>query len=530
MMGLFILAIDTVLIKTAYMPNPPKEYIPITPEEVMEFRNVNVWEKSAEVPLGNKTGPYPDFLPYPSDTLIRDFEGIFYTGWIPPDPQLAACSTHVGVVVNTSIAFINKFTGITEYINTLRGFFSSVIPSGGLPFDPKIAYDIISGRWIVLALYYNSSSRESHYLLAVSEGDNPLGGWYFYRLNAKYDDNTLTNNWADYPELGFNDKWIVISSQQIGFSSYAYYPKVRVLNKADAYNGTLSSWEDFVDSELGCMPSWPRVSRSTYDYSDAVYLIRFNRMYKIYGPVSSPQLSPCITLSISPYSTPPDAPQGGGYPNLEVVLATFQVYYLNGKIYYAFNEAHPLNSSLVSVRFVVVDTTGVVLEDRRLYENGISWIYPAVSVSPKGVAISFTRVGISGTNYPSATYIARVSYDTLFSPYNVYKAGLSWYFNDHGSGRNRWGDYFGGSPDPVDSSLWVIAELPKAGTDSLWTTWIANIGFKEPSTIVMEKERFIIKENGFLYTVDGRRVSKPENKGIYFYKGSNGVKRVLVLE
>ncbi len=489
-----------------------------------EFTRINRFERAMRGKTDGGSGNAPTFLPYPSDTLLNDFETIDYTGWIPPDPQMAAGSTHVGVVVNTSIAFYRKTDGSEAYFNTLRGFFSSVIPSGGLAFDPKIAYDILAGRWLVLALYYNYSSDASYYLLAVSETDDPLGGWYFYRLNAKYDDNTYTNNWADYPSLGFNDRWIVLSSQQVGSG---YYPKVRVLNKDSAYNGTLSGWtEDFVDSELGCIYNWPRISRSTYDYSGDVYVVSYRYLYKIYGPTNNPQLSPCITLPLSSYGYPPDAPQGGGYDDLEAVPATFQVYYLNGKLYYTFHEEHPLNSYLVAGRLVILDTAGSVLEDIDLYENGLSWLYPAVSVSPKGLAVSFTRVGTVSGQYPSAAYIARASYDTAFSPVRVYRAGLSWYYNDHGSGRNRWGDYFGGGPDPVDSTLWVIAELPKAGSDSLWTTWVANVGFGSPPLEVVEVGD--VKGASAVYTVDGRRADRVRRGRIYFLLKGGKVRKVLV--
>ncbi len=527
---LFLLAfLDTSKIVRAELPSPPSRYVPLSREEIEEFAKINRFERRH---MGGGTGEEAKpvkFSPLPSDTLLSDFEVIDYTGWIPPDPQIAVGTRHLGEVVNTSIAFYRKDDGVRVYYNTLRGFFSSVIPSGGMAFDPKIAYDIPAGRWLVLALYYNSSSQTSYYLLAVSQTSNPLGGWYYYRLNAKYDDATYRNNWADYPSIGFNDRWVVLSSQQIGFSSYDYYPKVRVLNKDSAYNGTLNGWtEDFVGSELGCIYNWPKISRSTYDYSGDVYVVAFRRMYKIYGPTNSPQISPCITLPIGSYSYPPNAPQGGGYDSLEVVGATFQVYYLNGRLYYTFHEEHPLSPYLVSGRLVILDTSGAVIEDLRLYENGASWIYPAVSVSPKGWAVSFTRVGTVAGAYPSAAYVSRASYDTTPSPPRVYRAGLSWYFNDHGYGRNRWGDYFGGGPDPVDSSLWVVAELPMAGNDSLWTTWVAHVSFYPPTLLTSEAPD-PVEGKGAIYTVDGRRTTDLKAGRIYFVVDRGKVRKVLKL-
>jgi len=518
-----ILAAGDRVVK-AHLREIPKEYVPLTEDEIREFRRVNVWRAAMET--GGPSGhPSASRLPYPTDTLIRDFEGIRYTRWIPPDPQLAAGGTHVGVVVNSNIAFLRKESGEVDYSNSLRGFFISVIPYGGLAFDPKIAYDIPAGRWLVLALYYNSASRASYYLLAVSEGDDPLGGWYYYLIDAKYDDTTYRDNWADYPEIGFNDRWIVLTSQQVGFSGYDYYPKVRLLNKDSAYSGTLSGWiEDFTGSDLGCIYNWPRVSRSTYDYSRDIYVIAFNHMYRISGPTSSPQISPCITLSLSPFSAPPNAPQGGGYDPLEVAPATFQVLYMDGKLYYTFQEEHPLQSTLASGRFVVLDTAGFVSEDVALYESGMSWIYPAVAVSPKGVAVSFTRVGTLEGDYPSAAYVARSSSDPAFSPPRVYGDGTTWYFNDHGYGRNRWGDYFGGAADPADSSLWVIAEYPP--DDTLWTTHVANISFSRVS--VMEAVSSPADMPARVYSVDGRLVPSPRARGIYFTVEGGKVRKLLL--
>ena len=527
---MFLVALlDTVKVVKAHLPSPPSRFVPVAREELEEFARVNRFERlHSEGVKGGVPTPMK-VSPLPSDTLLYDFEAMDYTGWIPPDPQIAVGRAHIGEVVNTSVAFYEKTDGSQVYYNTLRGFFSAVIPSGGLAFDPKIAYDIPAGRWLVLALYYNSSSQTSYYLLAVSETDDPLGGWYFYRLNAKYDDSTYTDNWADYPSLGFNDRWIVLSSQQVGFSSYDYYPKVRVLNKDSAYDGTLGGWtEDFVNGELGCIYNWPKVSRSTYDYSEDIYVVAYRYLYRIYGPTESPQLSSCVSLPISSYDYPPNAPQGGGYDDLEVVPATFQAYYLDGRIYYTFQEEHPTDPSLASGRLVILDTSGGVLEDLNLYEDGVSWLYPAVSVSPKGWAVAFTRVGTLSGDYPSAAYVARASYDSTISPVRVYRAGLSWYFNDHGYGRNRWGDYFGGGPDPVDSTLWLVAELPKEGSDSLWTTWVAHVSFPPSPISVSEIPPTAVRE-GRVYTVDGRRASTLVPGRVYFVVEGGKVRKVLRL-
>ncbi|HDM90545.1 MAG TPA: hypothetical protein ENG67_04995, partial [candidate division WOR-3 bacterium] len=250
----------------------------------------------------------------PGDNTITSFQGIFFTGWFPPDVQIAAGPGYVGEVVNSNIAFYDTL-GNLLYSNTLYNFFSPLSPSNNFIFDPKIAYDPQGSRWLVLALQQNSGISESNYYLAVSQSSNPLGSWYYYALDATLDGSTPSNNWADYPGLGFNDWGIFITSNQFDWNGSFSYPKLRVLDKAAAYNGTLNSWQDFWN--LAYSSSWKPAQCLTSSQTEYILRSYWNGSsyiygWKVTGSAASPSLSTRYDIPVAPYNPPPNASQYGG--------------------------------------------------------------------------------------------------------------------------------------------------------------------------------------------------------------------------
>ena len=141
------------------------------------------------------------------------FQGISFTGTRPPDPVIAAGPNHIVIAVNSKISFYTKTGTLVNSIG-LNSWFSSVSPPGE-PFDPKVIYDQFSSRFVVIALSRNGDFTQSSYLVAASQSSDPTSGWYFYNLNARLDDTTNSNNWADFPGLGYNEEAIYITSNQM---------------------------------------------------------------------------------------------------------------------------------------------------------------------------------------------------------------------------------------------------------------------------------------------------------------------------
>src|SRR5436190_15436449 len=132
---------------------------------------------------------------------------------IPPDTQGAVGPNHLMTVLNTQVR-IQTRTGVVLSTVSLDFFWASVgSPSA---FDPRIRYDPYGGRWIFVA-GANGNSTASAVLIGVSQTSDPTGVWNLFSVDADASNAT----WADFPSVGFNKDWIVVSTNMftVGASS-----------------------------------------------------------------------------------------------------------------------------------------------------------------------------------------------------------------------------------------------------------------------------------------------------------------------
>src|SRR5206468_10219053 len=100
-------------------------------------------------------------------------------------------------------------------------------------FDPKVLYDIMGKRFIIL---YDEEvdGAESNYFVAVSQTSDATAGWFIYQFDMKNDADSTTNNWADFPGLGIDDHSIYMTANMFTFpiSTASFrYVKTRVVSK-----------------------------------------------------------------------------------------------------------------------------------------------------------------------------------------------------------------------------------------------------------------------------------------------------------
>jgi hypothetical protein len=101
--------------------------------------------------------------------------------------------------------------------------------------------------------------------LAVSETSDPTGNWFLYRILA----DVFANNWADYPSIGFNKDWIVVSANMfsVNFASTFTGVQLYVFDKANVYtNGFGNHTLLHVSSTpFGLVRAFTMVPAVTYD-------------------------------------------------------------------------------------------------------------------------------------------------------------------------------------------------------------------------------------------------------------------------
>jgi hypothetical protein len=422
-----------------------------------------------------------------SPILLKDFPGIPQGNSIPPDPHCAVGPDHFMAVVNTSFRIYDKDGNVLKTI-AADSWFTNVFPSAGA-FDPKVLYDMIDQRWVMVWLQQNDGAQTATILLSVSDDSDPLGTWYNWAIPANQVGGTVVSNWSDYQGVGYDENALYITSSQFSFTGYYQYTKIRIIGKAQLYANTAGSvtWSDLWNIGLppGASGS-PFHIRPAYMYTSAsqFYLAytpnggNFVSLYKITDPLGTPALTG-VNIPVTSYSSAPNADQLGGSTMLiETGGSNLQnePKYRDGFLYVVHSVRNPTASTYSSIHYMKINvSTNTADMDFVFGETGYWHFYPAVEVDQDGnVAVTYSRSG--DTEYIGAYFTTRLAGDPAgFSGSVPLKLGEANYVKDFGGGRNRWGDYMGIQLDPVDqNNFWLFTEYAKSPQNT-WATWVGEI-------------------------------------------------------
>jgi hypothetical protein len=130
------------------------------------------------------------------------------TGAFTPDTMGAIGPSQYMSVLNSGVRTFNKTTGLPDGVLNiwLGGFFQPLmagVPPGSVPFDPTVKFDRLSGRWLVMAVVYNST----RVFIAVSDSGvlTPSTGWtYFSFAQDEVAPPDNTGCFPDYPIWGLD--------------------------------------------------------------------------------------------------------------------------------------------------------------------------------------------------------------------------------------------------------------------------------------------------------------------------------------
>jgi hypothetical protein len=135
---------------------------------------------------------------------------------IPPDTMGAVGPDHLVTMLNSQIWIQDKAGNVVSAAVGLDAFWTAGVGPVN-PFDPRVAYDRIHGRWY-LSANRDSSSATAGIVFAASDTPDPTGGWTFYT----FDLDATDTNWADFVSMGFNATWVVLTTDAIRISDGAY--------------------------------------------------------------------------------------------------------------------------------------------------------------------------------------------------------------------------------------------------------------------------------------------------------------------
>jgi uncharacterized protein YjdB len=438
--------------------------------------------------------------PAPSDT----FESTLDAGTnIPPDTHGAVDATYCVTTINSAVT-IQTRAGAAVSSVTLNAFWSPVT-SGGT-FDPRVHYDPYTGRWIIVAVC-DANLTTSSILIAISKTGNPTGSWWMYKVLA----DASGINWLDFPDVGFNSKWITVTGNLFANSGGAFNgAKIYAFNKANLFAGISAPYTSFLQtSDFTICPAL------TYDATAVnMFMVEsYNggngggglmQLWKISGAVGSETMTSVgfpkstsfnwqqSSFDHSGISGADFAPQSGTASLVQTNDDRVdQVVLMNSKLWFAHTVFLPysstVNATRSSVQWWQIDTTGAPLQIGLIDDptNVNFYAFPALTPnSTDDALVGFAA--FSGTTHPSAAYAMHQHIDPVDSmrPLQIFRHGQASYYKTYSGTKNRWGDYSGACVDPVDmTNFWTIQEA-SASTTNIWDTWWAYVRVCNPPDVI----------------------------------------------
>lgn len=412
----------------------------------------------------------------------------------PPSPNAAAGPEDVIQVINSKVARYDRSGNVTDIVPLPTWFkanLSTVCPSGianGCIFgDVAIRYDQIHGRFLLSLQVSDSFAGTSFLAISVSNGATYASGFKNWLSDATLDGNVQTFNFADFPQIGFDDKAVYLSSIMFSFFGVPSYSKIRIFKKSDLYNPSATTMPYFdipqlVNEDGTVATIQPAHVRGRVGVGPAGALfvssselpgVDYLTLWRINDPVrANPTITRTTIHGVVRYAKPAAAPQLGAPAALDSGPPdVLKAVYREGLLYTAQNTGHADEPTTVSYSILNVATNTVANYFR--WRNG-SFFYPAfdipATVGPGGFIpnklITATTTDANG--------------NLTYAGIKDVKQGEDSY-TPNGAGQARYGEFFGGAIDPVDGGMWVSGEYAKMKTQipnvsqpfSQYGTWIA---------------------------------------------------------
>ena len=432
-------------------------------------------------------GPVYNIVPNlpPSPAPVDSFEAVLDNGTvIPPDTHGAVDSNYCVTAINPNVRIQSRTGSITSTVS-LNSFWNSVNSTGGC-FDPRIHYDQYAKRWIIVAVAHGQTTN-STLLIGVSQTSNPTGNWYLYSIVA----DSTGNNWFDFPNVGFNKRWLVVTGNYFSVSSNSFSDsRIFVFNIANLFAGTGANYTRITSAnDYTVCPAIMYDTTSsnmfmveTWDGSNGLL-----QLLKLSGSTSSPTMSSIGYPSTSTLwqSNGPDAfaPQISDTNKINTNDDRItQLILINNRLWCSHTIFLPYSTTTdptrCSIMWWQLDTAANPIQNGKIDDpsGNNDYAFSSIAVNKYNDAlIGFSN--FSSSIHPSASYAIRSGSDPMDSMrlLYTYRAGQNTYHKTYSGTRNRWGDYSGAALDPLNmADFWTIQEV-SSSTVNVWDTWWAQI-------------------------------------------------------
>ncbi|MBU6401734.1 MAG: hypothetical protein KGS61_15565, partial [Verrucomicrobia bacterium] len=360
--------------------------------------------------------------------------------------------------------------------------------------------DHFSDRWIFVA-DAEPQSASSALVIGYSQTSDPTGNWTLFDILA----DPQAQFWADYPLVGFNEKWLVVTANEFDLVSGSFTgAQIYVLNRTNLVAGT----QFFVPPANINFPDLTYAPAVTFDPNQAnLYLVSDHdnhtlNIASISGSVTNPVFNPQVSqVTVSDkWDTEEQGenflPQLGSSTKIDANDSRMlDCVFRQGTLWCVHHVYLPAggNPNRTSVYFWQVNTNGTIVQRDAVDDpTGVNYFaYPSLAVNTNGdVLVGYSR--FSANQFAGSDYSFRFSYDppgVMSGNDTVLKDGEASYSKDFGSGRFRWGDYSSTCVDPVNGvDMWTLQEYAASPDDvgDRWGTWWGQLFFGGTPTGILQ--------------------------------------------
>lgn len=447
---------------------------------------------------GGSTDPvlqtsYPPAAP---PMTVSSFDGIGWTGSVPPDTNVAVGDMQVVEVVNTYFAIFDKSGNLQAGPSEIRQMFAS-LPTDDCytrrGSDPIVLYDRMAGRWLIARYVFATN----FLCVALSQTSDATGAYYLY--SYYFGPNT-----ADYPKFGvWPDAYYFTANSFappldegpfIGAQACAFDRASMLVGAAGTvvcFQGT-TQWYSLLPADLDSDLPPPAGSPAYFMQlgSGALGLFKFRPDFVT--PSNSTFIGP-TNVKVGKFANSCSIPQPDVPDKVESLSGRlmYRLSYRNFGAYESLLATHTVQIKLSGgcsqsgIRWYEIRTPGgtpTVRQQSTFSPNATTYRWmPSIAQDRLGnILLGFSAS--STTVYPAIRYTVRLGTDPLnqMQPEQIVQVGVGAQTPSPSStsGRNRWGDYASVSIDPTDGcTMWFATEYLTFTGYNNWATHLISVRF-----------------------------------------------------
>nr|MDQ3071728.1 hypothetical protein [Bacteroidota bacterium] len=292
--------------------------------------------------------------------LNKSFYGATDSRYNPPDNSVAVSNAGLVLSVMNSNLRLYKTSGQVLTVRFFSDIFAEEFPSlTGKMFDPRVLYDPIADRFIMVLLHSNTYST-SNVMVLFSKTNDPRDGWNMYALKG---DVLNSSSWFDFPAIGISKNELYITGNLFTNTNQFVQSVILQISKTDGYaaasNLRYRHWSNIYDATGGksfsLVPASYGISGS---YGPGIYLVsntiggnsNFVTLYEITDDLTAQDEKLNVYKVTNPftYIPPRNSPQKGSTQLLNPLDNRIHgAFFIGNSIHYVYNTKGKTYNTIV---------------------------------------------------------------------------------------------------------------------------------------------------------------------------------------